>query len=149
MTRDAFGNSFHAYGWVIQDKSGINLHAASGVAVREYLTDAGPADYLLFVHGRPAGVIKAKREEEGHKLSTHEDQAEEYVAARLKYLNNEKLPFVYLSTGEVTSFIDFRDPKPRASGLFSFHRPETLGYWLKKSASLRDSFRDLPGLPPD
>ncbi|HPG84662.1 MAG TPA: DEAD/DEAH box helicase family protein, partial [bacterium] len=149
IARDTIDRQLAACGWVIQDKSAINLHAGPGVAVREYLTDAGPADYLLFVHSQPAGVIEAKREEEGHKLSTHEDQAEEYAAARLKYLNNEKLPFVYLSTGEVTAFTDFRDPKPRARSLFSFHRPETLYHWLKKSVSLRDSFRNLPGLSPD
>ena len=148
IARDHIDQQLAACGWVIQNKSGINLHAAPGVAVREYNTDAGPADYLLFVHGKPAGVVEAKREQEGHNLSTHEDQAEEYAAARLKYLNNEKLPFVYLSTGELTTFTDFRDPKPRARSLFSFHRPETLHNWLKKSASLRDSFKNLPALPP-
>jgi len=148
IARDNIDRQLAACGWVIQDKANINLHAAPGVAVREYYTDAGPADYLLFVHGKPAGVIEAKREGEGHNLSTHEDQAEEYAAARLKYLNNEKLPFVYLSTGELTTFTDFRDPKPRARSLFSFHRPETLHTWLKKQDSLRDSFRNLPVLPP-
>jgi len=148
IARDNIDRQLAACGWVIQDKANINLHAAPGVAVREYYTDAGPADYLLFVHGKPAGVIEAKREGEGHNLSTHEDQAEEYAAARLKYLNNEKLPFVYLSTGELTTFTDFRDPKPRARSLFSFHRPETLHTWLKKQDSLRDSFRNLPELPP-
>ena len=83
IARDTIDRKLAACGWVIQDKSAINLHAGPGVAVREYLTDAGPADYLLFVHGQPAGVIEAKREEEGHKLSTHEDQAEDYAAARL------------------------------------------------------------------
>ncbi len=149
IARDTIDRQLTASGWVIQDKTAINLHAAPGVAVREYLTDAGPADYLLFIHGQPAGVIEAKREEEGHKLSTHEDQAEDYAAARLKYRNNEKLPFVYLSTGEVTAFTDFRDPKPRARSLFSFHRPETLHQWLKKPASLRASLHRLPELPSD
>jgi len=148
IARDNIDRQLAACGWIIQDKSQINLHAAPGVAVREYYTDAGPADYLLFVHGKPAGVIEAKREGEGHNLSTHEDQAEEYAAARLKYLNNEKLPFVYLSTGELTTFTDFRDPKPRARSLFSFHRPETLHGWLRKQDSLRDSFHNLPDLPP-
>ncbi len=97
-----------------------------GFAVREYRTDVGPADYVLFVDGKPVGVIEAKREEEGDTLSTHEDQAEGYAGARLKYLNNEKLPFVYISTGTITKITDFRDPKPRARTVFSFHRPETI-----------------------
>lgn len=36
-------------GWTIQDMKQLNLAAAEGVAVREYPTDTGPADYVLFV----------------------------------------------------------------------------------------------------
>jgi type I restriction enzyme R subunit len=50
----------------------INLNAGPGVAVREYPTDVEPADYVLFVDGKPVGVIEAKREDEGYKLSFHE-----------------------------------------------------------------------------
>jgi len=38
-------------------KNQINLKAASGVAVREYQTDIGPADYVLFADGKPVGII--------------------------------------------------------------------------------------------
>jgi type I restriction enzyme R subunit len=58
------------------------------------------------------GIIQAKRPSEAAKLSIHEDQAEGYAEARLKYLNNKKLLFVYVSTGTVTKLTDFRDPKP-------------------------------------
>ena len=40
-------------GWVIQDMKQLNLGAALGVAVREYPTDTGPADYVLFVNRKP------------------------------------------------------------------------------------------------
>jgi type I restriction enzyme R subunit len=53
---------------------------------------------------------EAKREEEGHKLNIHEVQSEGYAAAKLKLFNNSPLPFVYVSTGEVTKFTDFTDP---------------------------------------
>ena len=33
----------------------LDLHAAAGVAVREYPTERGPADYELFVDGQPQG----------------------------------------------------------------------------------------------
>lgn len=147
IARDQIDKQLLACGWVVQSKSKINLSENLGVAVREYLTDVGPADYVLFVAGKPVGVIEAKREEEGHKLSVHEDQAEDYATAKLKYLNNEKLPFVYLSTGEVTALTDFRDPKPRARNVFSFHRPKTIQDWLKKPQSLRASINDLNILP--
>jgi type I restriction enzyme, R subunit len=49
-------------GWVIQNKKQINLDAGIGQAVREYQTDTGPADYILFVARKPVGVIEAKEE---------------------------------------------------------------------------------------
>ncbi len=50
---------------------------------------------------KPVGLIEAKREEEGVRLTMHEEQSADYAAAKLKYLNNERLPFVYESTGEL------------------------------------------------
>ena len=149
IARDHIDNQLKACGWIIQDLKRINLHAGIGVAVKEYLTDVGPADYVLFVEGKPCGVVEAKREEEGHKLNMHEDQSEGYATAKLKHLKNEPLPFVYLSTGEVTRSTNFTDPKPRARELFSFHRPETLRDWLKSEKSLRSRLHDLPVLQPD
>ncbi|MCE7910757.1 MAG: restriction endonuclease subunit R [Candidatus Brocadia sp.] len=147
IARDLIDKQLTACGWLIQKKNQVNLHAGIGVAVREYLTDAGVADYVLFVDEKPVGVIEAKREEEGHRLTIHEIQSEGYASAKLKYLNNEKLPFVYESTGEVTRFTDFRDPKPRSRPVFSFHRPETFREWRKRSKSFRGSLSDLPALP--
>lgn len=149
IARDNIDRQLNACGWIIQSKSKINLSAGIGVAVREYSTEVGPADYVLFVDGKPVGIIEAKREEEGHKMTVHEDQSEDYATAKLKYLNNEKLPFVYLSTGEVTTLTDFRDPKPRGRNVFTFHRPETLRNWLKKTKSVRAALQDLDKLPED
>lgn len=146
IARDHIDKQLIACGWVIQGIRQINLNAGIGVAVKEYLTDVGPADYVLFVEGKPCGVIEAKREEEGHRMSVHEGQGEEYANAKLKHLKNEPLPFVYISTGEVTRFTDFTDPKPRAREVFSFHRPETLREWVKRDKSLRKRLLDLPAL---
>lgn len=146
LARDNIDRQLNACGWIIQGLKGINLHCGIGIAVKEYLTDVGPADYVLFIEGKPCGVIEAKKEEEGFKLITHEDQTEGYAMAKLKHLNNEPLPFVYLSTGEITRFTDFTDPKPRAREVFSFHRPETLREWLKQDKSLRKRLLDLPAL---
>ena len=148
IARDHIDRQLVVCGWIIQSIKQINLNAGIGVVVREYLTDVGPADYVLFVEGKPCGVIEAKREEEGHRINIHESQVEEYASAKLKHLKNEPLPFVYISTGEITRFIDFTDPKPRAREVFSFHRPETFRDWLKKDKSLRKRFHDLPTLQP-
>ena len=36
-------------GWNVQDNKAIDFNAGLGIAVREYQTDIGPADYVLFV----------------------------------------------------------------------------------------------------
>ncbi len=149
IARDQIDKQLTACGWIIQEIKKINLHIGIGIAVKEYLTDAGPADYVLFVEGKPCGVVEAKREEEGHKLNVHEDQSEGYANAKLKHLKNKPLPFVYVSTGEITRFTDFTDPKPRAREVFSFHRPEALRDWLKRDKSLRRRLFDLPVLQTD
>jgi type I restriction enzyme R subunit len=147
--RDNIDKQLAACGWIIQGIKQVNLNAGIGIAVKEYLTDVGPADYVLFVEGKPCGVLEAKREEEGHRINVHEDQSENYANAKLKHLKNEPLPYVYISTGEITRFTDFTDPKPRAREIFSFHRPETLRNWIKTNKSLRTRFFDLPALQTD
>ncbi|MDP2424034.1 MAG: DEAD/DEAH box helicase family protein, partial [Bacteroidales bacterium] len=150
IARDIIDKQLLACGWVIQDKDKINLNASIGVVVRYYLTQDGKeTDYVIFVDKKPVGVIEAKREEEGVRLTVHETQSEEYATSKLKYLNNDPLPFVYESTGDVTRFTDFRDPKPRSRPVFTFHRPETFRSWLKKEKSLRSSLNDLPTLPTE
>ncbi len=145
--RDNIDKQLHAAGWAVQDKDKIDWNESIGVAIRGYQTDAGPTDYLLFVERKPVGLIEAKKEEEGLKLISHEPQAENYATSKLKYLDNDPLPFVYESTGTITRFTDYRDPKPRSRPVFTFHRPETFKAWLKDGKSLRARLLDIPGLP--
>lgn len=147
LARDRIDAALRQCGWTIQDKKKINLSASLGVAVREYQTDTGPADYILFVDKKPVGVIEAKRPEEGANLTKVEDQSEGYAVAKLKYLNNEKLYFAYESTGDITRFTDYRDPKPRSREVFTFHRPETFQQWIADGKSLRKRLEDIPTLP--
>jgi len=136
--RDDIDKMLNSAGWVVQSKKKVDLSAARGVAVREYQTDIGPADYVLFVDKKPVGVIEAKRVEEGEKITAHEDQAAYYAKATLKYnLNKAPLPFVYESTGALTRFTDYRDPKPRSRSVFQFHQPDTLAEWFRQSETLR------------
>jgi type I restriction enzyme R subunit len=147
IARDHIDKQLLDCGWHIQDKSKINLAAGQGVAVREYQTDVGPADYVLFVDKKPVGVIEAKKKDAGINLVTDvENQSADYASAKLKYLNNDPLPFVYESTGEIKRFTDYRDPKPRSRNVFTFHKPETFAKWLKEEKTLRTRFFDLPEL---
>src|SRR5215469_7424069 len=74
-------------GWIVQHRTAINFNAGPGIAVREYQTDVGPADYVLFLEKRAIGVIEAKPEEWGHKITTVEDQSAGYAAAKLKWVS--------------------------------------------------------------
>jgi len=53
-----------AAGWHVCDVAAANLHAARGVAIREFplASGFGFADYLLYVDGKAVGVIEAKKQ---------------------------------------------------------------------------------------
>ncbi|NLA15857.1 MAG: DEAD/DEAH box helicase family protein [Bacteroidales bacterium] len=149
IARDKIDEMLQNAGWAVQSKKETDLSAAQGVAIREYQTDIGFADYLLFVNRKPVGIIEAKREDEGHRLITAEDQSYSYAIAKLKYYQNkDPLSFVYESTGTVTRFTDYRDPKPRGRNIFSFHQPQTIAEWLKREESLRQRLLRIPELNP-
>ncbi len=145
--RDNIDKQLNAAGWAVQDKDKIDWNESIGIAIRGYQTNVGPTDYVLFVERRPVGIIEAKKEEEGCRITSHELQAEFYANSKLKYLDNDPLPFVYESTGTITRFTDYRDPKPRSRTAFTFHRPETFNEWLMEGISLRARVLDIPELP--
>lgn len=68
QARDAIDEQLRQAGWTVQHAKKIDLNAGMGQAVREYPTDTGPADYVLFVDKKPVGVIEAKREEAGQNI---------------------------------------------------------------------------------
>lgn len=149
IARDQIDARLAEAGWQVQDRDSIDFTARQGIAVREYPTDVGPSDYVLFLDRRAVGVIEAKPDEWGHKITTAEDQAKGYAVANLKWVSNkEPLPCVYESTGVITRFTDGRDPKPRSREVFTFHRPETMAEWLSNPRSLRTRLQDLPSLNP-
>jgi len=133
--REGIDRLLLAAGWRVQDAKEANLHAGRGVAIREFpLKDGqGFADYLLYVDGRAAGVLEAKKE--GVTLSGVEIQSERYSRGLPDALPawRRPLPFAYQSTGRETRFTNGFDPHPRSRGVFAFHTPETLADWVKYS----------------
>lgn len=149
IARDRIDAMLEAAGWKVQNKNKIDFNASLGVAVREYPTDTGPADYVLFVDKAACGVIEAKKEEMGQNITTVEDQTSDYATAKLKWISNKQpLRFLYQSTGVLTRFTDMADPKPRSREVFSFHRPETLQGWIEDGNSLRTRLTTIPLLNP-
>lgn len=136
-------------GWLLQDMKQLNLGASLGVAVREYPTDTGPADYVLFVNRSAVGVIEAKRDEAGENITAVEQQTERYAGAALKWRKDAApLPFLFESTGQIIRFTDGRDPAPRSREIFHFFQPAQLAEWLSQPASLRRRLaQQMPALP--
>lgn len=61
IARDIIDAQLRTSGWAVQDKNEINFNECEGQAIREYTTDTGPADYVLFVDTKPVGIIEANR----------------------------------------------------------------------------------------
>jgi type I restriction enzyme R subunit len=147
-------------GWLVCDAGNANIHGARGVAIREFpLPGHGHADYLLYVDGKAAGVIEAKkgerrekeprtpaqgcagrassgaglRSEEGATLTGVETQSAKYTKGLPAGLPRwaSPLPFSYQSTGTETRFTNGLDPAPRSRPVFAFHKPETLAEFLE------------------
>ena len=136
QARKEIDKALDAGGWLIQDRAELNISAGLGVAVREFkMADGhGFADYMLFVEGKAVGVLEAKPA--GYPLTSVELQADKYATGLPDGLNPpvDPLPFLYLSTGVETRFINGLDPDPktrRISDLPHIHRPSTLAEWLR------------------
>ncbi|MFT7401964.1 MAG: type I restriction enzyme R subunit [Hydrogenophaga sp.] len=129
-----------AAGWAVCHVANANIHAATGVAIREFPLNPGHgfADYLLYVNGKACGVIEAKKE--GATLSGVEVQSARYAQGLPAALPawRRPLPFVFEPTGVETRFTNGLDPQPRARALFAFFRPELL---------VQDGFVAQSGLP--
>ena len=149
QARDKIDQMLVDAGWLVQSKKQVNLSAGVGIALRETNTESGSADYILFVDTKPVGVIEAKAEDSGYKLLQVEEQSARYATDAIKigkFMLKDEKPFVYESTGTVTRFTDYRDPKPRGRTVFSFHKPETIAQWIKKGTSLRKCLLSMPAL---
>ena len=130
--RTEIDKALTAAGWTVCDIAEANIHAARGVAIREFplKTGHGFADYLFYVDGKAAGVIEAKKQ--GVTLTGVETQSDRYTKGLPDGLPrwHNPLPFSYQSTGVETRFTNGLDPEPRSRNVFAFHRPETLADWL-------------------
>lgn len=127
-------------GWQVSDAKAANIHACCGVAIREFplAQGHGTADYLLYVDGKAAGVIEAKKA--GATLSGVEVQSRKYTEGLPAALPawHRPLPFHYQSTRLETRITNRLDPEPRARNVFAFYRPEHLAEILERGAA------DLP-----
>src|SRR5437660_12492543 len=131
LAREKIDKLLTECGWILQNRSTINLSAGQGIAIREaLLKDRDEVDYLLFVDGKAIGTVEAKPE--GHTLTGVEEQSGKYGKNLLDVYGKwrDSLPFAYESTGVETQFTNRLDPSPKSRNVFAFHKPETLVEYL-------------------
>lgn len=154
--RVAIDRMLVAAGWAVQNYSAVNLTAAKGVAVREFVMKPphGRADYLLFLDGRAAGAIEAKPA--GTTLTGVAWQTGKYADGLPASVPDlmQPLPFLYQSTGYETRFTNLIDPDAASRNVFAFHRPESLRAWFDDAVedndrpTVRARLRAMPRLDP-
>jgi type I restriction enzyme R subunit len=145
LAREKIDKLLTECGWILQNRSTINLSAGQGIAIREALLQGrDEVDYLLFVDGKAIGTVEAKPE--GHTLTGVEEQSGKYGKGLLDIYPKwrEPLPFAYESTGVETQFTNQLDPSPKSRNVFAFHKPETLLEWVQSETQLNNRLANLP-----
>ncbi len=105
-------------------------------AVREYETDNGPADYVLFKNGRALAGVEAKKLSLGPQnvLVQAERYSKGFRNGQFDF-NGHRLPFVYSTNGEVIWFRDLRRKNSRSRKISRFHTPQALEEMLAKDVN--------------
>ena len=124
------------------------------IALEEYPTDNGPADYALFHREEPLAIVEAKKLAVGPQNVLQ--QALRY-AGGLKNspfdFNGYHVPFVYSTNGELIYFQDLRQKNSRSRKISKFHTPEAMREMFERddqaaNAWLRSNPVDHPVLRP-
>ena len=130
-----------ATGWSVVD-AGSPVSLAPGLAVAEYETANGPADYALMDGGTPIGVVEAKKLTLGPQgVLTQAERYARGIAQQPLYQGEFGVPFLYSTNGEVIWFHDVRHPLNRSRAVPAFHSPAGLAQMLA-----RDFDPELAGL---
>lgn len=145
-TREEIDTKLVSAGWIVKDKKRVNLHQTLGVAVREFETDTGPADYMLFIAGKACGIIEAKRK--GTSLGHFAEQAARCTITNSRLIQrwlhySQSLHLISIDTKREIRFRDDRDPNLRSRNVYHFLKPETLLDWLREG----DAFGAQQQLP--
>jgi type I restriction enzyme R subunit len=122
-----------AAGWTIA--SADTLAAASGerVAIKEFATTHGPADYALVDGGQPIGVVEAKKLTLGPQgVLTQAERYARGIDQQPRYQGEFGVPFLYATNGEVLWFHDVRHPLNRSREISAFHTPAGLAQVLAR-----------------
>ena len=130
--RETIDHLLSAAGWVVCDAADANITGHRGVAIREFPLKRGHgfADYLLYVDGKAAGVIEAKKQ--GATLIGVETQSAQYTAGLPDALprGGGRCRSSTSRTGVETRFTNGLDPRRRAATRVRVPRAGTLAAWI-------------------
>jgi type I restriction enzyme, R subunit len=124
-----------AAGWTVVPALGSSAPVGRGIAVEEYETSIGPADYAMFDTERCLAIAEAKKLTLGPQGVLV--QAERYAKAveqTPRYQGEFGVPFLYATNGEVLWFHDVRHPLNRSRQVAGFHTPSALDEMLSRNS---------------
>ena len=142
QARETIDQLLEAAGWRVQNRNGLNLGAARGVAVREFPLETGFADYLLFVDRQAVGVVEAKPaghdpERRGRAIRRATSAG---LPADIPHVASCPCPSPTRAPASRPSSATSATPSRAAAGCLPSTSPETLAEW---AARARD-----PARPP-
>lgn len=127
-------------------KAGIDTSELDCVAVEEYPTQNGPADYALFVGGQLLGIIEAKKVTVNPQNVL--EQAKRYALGATDGPGNwdgYRVPFLYATNGELVWHLDARRHKRVSRQISEFHPPSALAEYFKRDSDAANNwFLDNP-----
>lgn len=109
--------------------------SSAAVAVEEFETELGPADYVLADRGDVLGVVEAKKLTVGPQGVL--PQAERYAKAipsAAPYQEVFGVPFLYSTNGEEIWFHDVRHHLNRSRKVAAFHTPKAMREMLDRNS---------------
>lgn len=117
-----------AAGWVVVDHDpSVDDATLTHHAVCEYPTKKGPADYCLFLDGKPVGIVEAKKVTVG--AAGILTQAKRYSKGLPKRIYGNAVhgaAFLYATNGVVIKHLDTRHTFFSSRDLAGFHGPDAL-----------------------
>jgi type I restriction enzyme R subunit len=138
-----------AAGWTIVPSGTLLTTAHDPLAVEEFETAVGPADYGLFDDGRCLGVVEAKKLTFGpQEVLTQAQRYSRGIDQKPLWQGEYGAPFLYSTNGEIIRFQDARHPLNRSRPLSGFHTPAALREMLERDFEAElNRLAELP-MPP-
>jgi type I restriction enzyme R subunit len=123
----------NAAGWSVVDADSPACANGEHLAIREFETTNGPADYALVDGGQPIGVVEAKKLTLGPQgVLTQAERYARGIEQTPRYQGEYGVPFLYSTNGEVIWFHDVRHPLNRSRQVSAFHSPAGLAQMLAR-----------------